>query len=141
MSTQSAPGVDQLCFDFIPSHDVVLRPAAGALTSDAGLLAVRQFDERAGWTARFAACLADDRSDPTHSLLSMIRQRVYGVIAGYEDGNDHDRLRDDPVFKLIAGRLPADDPLASQPTLSRLENAVSIPALFRLIDLTVQQGV
>lgn len=141
MSTQTAPGTTQLSFDFIPSHDLVLRPVAGALTSDAGLLAFRQFDERAGWTARFAACLSDARDDPTHSLLSMIRQRVYGVIAGYEDCNDHDRLRDDPIFKLIAGKLPNDDPLASQPTLSRLENSISTAALFKLIDLTVQTGV
>ncbi len=141
MSTQTAGKNTELCFDFMPSRSVVLRPAAGELTSDAGLLAVRQFDERVGWTARFAACLTDDREDPTHSLLSMIRQRVYGIIAGYEDCNDHDTLRDDPVFKMIAGKLPDEAALASQPTLSRLENAVSVTALLRLTDLMLELGV
>jgi hypothetical protein len=141
MSAQTAPQTGQLRFDFMPSRGVVLRPDAGMLTSDAGLLAVRQFDERMGWSARFAACLQDERSGPTHSLLSMIRQRVYGVMAGYEDCNDHDTLRDDPVFKMVAGTLPDGDPLASQPTLSRLENSVSIESLFGLIDLTIQTGV
>lgn len=141
MSTQGAHRTDQLRLDFIPSHEVVLSPSAGMLTSDAGLLAVRQLDQRSGWTERFAACLTDDRSDPTHSILSMVRQRVYGIIAGYEDCNDHDTLRDDPVFKMVTDRLPEDDALASQPTLSRLENSVCIPALFKLIDLTIQQGV
>lgn len=141
MSTQSASQTRQLRFDFMPSRDLVLAPGAGWLTSDAGLLAVRQFDERAGWTARFAACIADGRGDAAHSVLSMIRQRVYGILAGYEDCNDHDTLRDDPVFKMVAGKLPGDDPLASQPTLSRLENAVPIASLLGLIDLTVQTGV
>jgi hypothetical protein len=141
MSTQTAGNTAQLSLDFIPSTSVVLRPAAGELTSDAGLLVVRQFDERIGWTARFAACLRDGRDHPEHSLLSMIRQRVYGIIAGYEDCNDHDTLRDDPVFKMIAGRLPEEDPLASQPTLSRLENAVGVPALLGLTDLMLELGV
>lgn len=141
MSTQTVGSTTQLSFDFIPGKSVVLRPAAGELTSDAGLLAVRQFDERVGWTARFAACLDDRRDDPWHSLLSMIRQRVYGIIAGYEDCNDHDTLRDDPVFKMIAGRLPDDEALASQPTLSRLENAVSIASLHKITDLMLELGV
>lgn len=50
-----------------------------------------------------------------HSLLEMVRGRVFGILAGYEDQNDHDALRSDGLFKLIAGRLPTDDDLASQP--------------------------
>jgi hypothetical protein len=67
----------------------------------------------------------------------MVRQRVYGILADYEDQNDHDTLRTDPVFKLIADRLPDGPHLASQPTLSRFENAVSIPDLWRLQDVLV----
>jgi hypothetical protein len=97
---------------------------------------VRQFDERIGLTSGFADALRDTR-DPTfttQSLLGMVRQRIYGIIADYEDQNDHDTLRSDPVFKLIAGRLPADKDLASQPTLSRFENAVTIADLWQLRD-------
>jgi hypothetical protein len=80
-----------------------------------------------------------DRIEQT--FLEMTRSRVYGILAGYEDCNDHDALRSDPVFKLIAGRLPTDDDLASQPTLSRFENAIGPPSLFRLEDLLIEQFV
>ena len=100
---------------------------------------MRQFDQHIRLTEQFAAAL-DDRRDPAltrQSLLSMVRQRVYGILADYEDQNDHDTLRSDPVFKLLADRLPDDPDLASQPTLSRFENAVSIPDLWRLRDMLV----
>ena len=71
----------------------------------------------------------------------MVRQRIYGIIADYEDQNDHDTLRSDPVFKLLAGRLPDGDDLASQPTLSRFENAVTIPDLWRLRDVLVDDFI
>jgi len=67
----------------------------------------------------------------------MVRQQISGVLTDYEDQNDHDTLRSDPVFKLIADRLPDEADLASQPTLSRFENAVSIPDLWRLLDVLV----
>ena len=65
----------------------------------------------------------------------MVRSRIYGILAGYEDQNDHDTLRADPVFKLISDRSPEDHDLASQPTLSRFENAISIQSLKRLRDV------
>src|SRR5262249_33360710 len=71
----------------------------------------------------------------------MVRSRVYGIVAGYEDQNDHDTLRADPVFKLVADRSPEDDELASQPTLSRFENAISIPSLKRLRDVFLDQFI
>jgi len=67
----------------------------------------------------------------------MVRQRIYGILADDEDQNDHDTLRSDPIFKLVADRLPEDPDLASQPTLSRFENAVSIADLWRLRDVMV----
>src|SRR3954466_8901536 len=136
MSLQSVP---LLSFDFLPSRPVEIEVSPAPLTSDAGLLPVRQFDEQIRLTEQFAAAL-DDRRDPAltrQSLLSMVRQRVYGILADYEDQNDHDTLRSDPVFKLLADRLPDDPDLASQPTLSRFENAVSIPDLWRLRDVLV----
>jgi len=141
MPAQDAQNDGTLLFDFMPARTVVLRPAAGQLTSDAGLLAIRQFDERVGWTRRFCACLADERLDPVHTIESMIHQRVYGILAGYEDCNDHDALRGEPIFKMIAGRLPEDDPLASQPTLSRLENSVQPAELLQLVDLMIELGI
>jgi hypothetical protein len=121
---------------------VVVQSRRQQISSDAGLLLLRQFDDSLGYTRRLAACFRDDRQDPQHSLLSMIRQRLYGILAGYEDCNDHDTLRDDPVFKILADRLPEDQALASQPTLSRFENAASTPeALLRGVDFLIDTGV
>src|SRR5947209_14872569 len=86
------------------------------LTSDAGLLPRRQFDERIGLTKQFAAVL-DDPRDPElieHTFLEMVRSRVFGILAGYEDQNDHDTLRTAPVFKLIANRSPENDNLGGK---------------------------
>lgn len=138
MSLQSVP---LLSLDFFPSRPIEIEVASAPLTGDAGLLIVRQLDDRIGLTERFADAL-DDRREPAltrQSSLSMVRQRIYGILADYEDQNDHDTLRSDPTFKLIADRLPDDPDLASQPTLSRFENAVSIPDLWRLRDALVDQ--
>lgn len=128
------------CMEFHPEKPLVVENSAGRLSSDAGLLVVREFDEKIGLTKQFAAVLEDCRVDPDHSLLSMVRQRLYGILAGYEDQNDHDTLRYDPVFQLVCDRLPEDGAeTASQPTLSRFENAIDIPSLFRLRDLFIDQ--
>ena len=136
MSFQSVP---LLSYDFFPSRPIQVEVSAAPLSSDAGLLPVRQFDEQIRLTEQFAAAIEDGR-DPTltkQTVLTMVRQRIFGILADYEDQNDHDTLRSDPVFKLIADRLPDDPDLASQPTLSRFENAVSIPDLDRLRDVLV----
>jgi hypothetical protein len=86
----------------------------------------------------------DDPRNPElteHTFLEMGRSRVFGILAGYEDQNDHDTLRTDPVFKLIADRSPEDDDLASQPTLSPFENAISIKSLRRLRDVFIDQFI
>jgi hypothetical protein len=139
----SIQSVGQLVFGFHPGRPIVVEASRAQLTSDAGLLPVCQFDERIGLTRQFAATLLDTR-DPallTHSRLSMVRQRIYGILADYEDQNDHDTLRCDPVFKLLADRSPDEKDLASQPTLSRFENAVTIPDLSRLRDVLIDQFV
>ena len=137
----SSQGVDQLSFDFLPQLPVIVQPSDGQLSSDAGLLPLRQFDQRWNYTARMAQCLNDPNPSRQHTLLSMLRQRIYGILAGYEDCNDHDTLRDDPVFKLIADRLPEDEPLASQPTLSRFENLATPAVLQKLIDFNIATGI
>jgi hypothetical protein len=140
MSLQSVP---PLSLDFFPSRPIQIELSSSPLTSDAGLLPIRQFDEQIRFTTQLADALHDLR-DPKlveQSLLSMVRQRIYGILADYEDQNDHDTLRSDPVFKVIADRLPDDPDLASQPTLSRFENAVSIADLWRLRDVLVDQFI
>jgi hypothetical protein len=131
-----------LSFDFLGDLPVVVIEASKApMSSDAGLLPFRQFDEQIGFTRAFAAALNDPRvpSMSEHTFEEMARARIYGILAGYEDQNDHDILRMDPVMKLVAGRSPTAAPLASQPTLSRFENLIDIPSLKRLRDVFADQ--
>jgi Transposase DDE domain group 1 len=136
MSLQSVP---LLSFEFFPSRPVQIEISPAPLTTDAGLLPIRQFDDVIRLTEQFAAAIEDQRDSTftQQSVLTMVRQRIFGILADYEDQNDHDTLRSDPVFKLIADRLPSDRDLASQPTLSRFENMVSIADLWRLRDVLV----
>lgn len=135
--------VAQLCFGFFSRLPIVVEPKEVSLSSDTGILPIRQFDSQIGFTDRFVACLKDPR-DPDltrHRFAEMVPQRIYGIHAGYEDCNDHDTLRSDPVFKLVAGRKPHDDDLASQPTLSRFENVIDIPSLWKLHDFFIDDFI
>jgi hypothetical protein len=130
-------------FDFFEPLPIQIQVSDAPITSDAGLLPLRQFDQRIGLTKQFAAVL-DDPRDPNlieHSLTEMVRMRVFGILAGYQDQNDHDTLRADPAFKLIAERSPTDADLASQPTLSRFENQINIASLKRLRKVFVDQFI
>jgi hypothetical protein len=140
METQ---GAWQETFEFFAYMPIVVEPVDAFLSTDAGLLPIRQLDEALGLTEQFAAALIDPRTGNalTHSYLEMTRARVYGILAGYEDQNDHDALRSDAVFKLIAGRSPVDGDLASQPTLSRFENAIGPQSLSRLQDVLIDQFI
>ena len=119
---------ETVAFPLLSRKRVGVDFSGGQITSDGGLLLLAQLDRQIGLTERVAACIEDPRlaSRVTHSLLELIRQRVYQIAAGYEDCNDANRLRFDPALKLAVGRAPrtgAD--LASQPTLSRLEADVA----------------
>ena len=116
----------QHAFPFFEKLDLVTTFDAGDVVTDSGLLLVREFDERMGFTPALAKLLPDPRNPfrVQHSSQELFRQRVYQIIAGYEDCNDATELRHDSIFKAIAGRTPADAPLASQPTLSRFENRI-----------------
>jgi hypothetical protein len=133
----------QATFDFWDKLPIVVEPSQSQLSSDGGLLPLRQFDEHISFTRQFAEALQDSRCLGLidHTFLEMVRSRVYGILADYEDQNDHDALRYDPIFKLIAERSPEADPLASQPTLSRFENAINIPSLKRLRDLFIDHFI
>jgi hypothetical protein len=138
MDAQSA---FQLAFDFGTSKPVMVAPSAAQVSSDAGLLPFRQLDEQLGLTEQLAECLTDRRhvGYVGHTFLEMVRMRTYGILADYADQNDHDQLRSDPIFKLVCGRSIHDDDLASQPTLSRFENAIDTRSFFRLRDVLVDQ--
>ncbi len=133
----------RMSFDFLTSKAVVVGPGAAQVSSDAGLLPFRQLDERLGLTRQFAEALSDSRQEGyvDHTFLEMTRMRVYGILADYPDQNDHDVLRSDPIFKLLCDRSTADGDLASQPTLSRFENAVDRRSFFRLRDVLIDQFI
>ena len=104
-------------------------------SSDGGALLLKACDERLGLSARLAQCLRD-RRDPTrvlHSYQELFRHRLFAMACGYADGNDAARLGQDPIMKLALDRDPVSgSALASQPTLSRFENAPSAGALLRM---------
>lgn len=106
--------------------------AGGDISSDAGLILVREFDQRLRLSADVISRVREVR-DPRyirHSMDSLIRQRIYQIVAGYEDANDADRLRQDPTFEVVAGNGKTQ--LGSQPTLSRLENELDWSTIARL---------
>lgn len=116
----------------------------GRLSSDGGLILLGDPDEQIGLTRDLAAVLRDPR-DPRRidfTAHDLLKQRVFQIAAGYEDANDANTLRHDPIFKLLLGRLPESGaPLASQPTISRFENRASRTDLYRLARVLVDQFI
>src|SRR5215469_15167268 len=120
---------------------VVARFDGGRLSSEGRLLVLREVERRLGLADRLAACLKDRRAPEkvVHRLAEIIRFRLLMIAAGYEDGNDADMLRGDPMFKLAMDRLPSDEELCSQSTISRLENLPDVRALLRLGRALIEQ--
>jgi Transposase DDE domain group 1 len=96
---------------------------AGQVSSDGGALLLRQTDGKIHLLKRLAACFTDgrDSSRVEHTIEEMVCQRIYGLALGYEDLNDHEQLRRDPLLGLLSGRRELDEPLAGKSTLNRLE--------------------
>jgi hypothetical protein len=117
-STPLLPGLSP-----VQGKTVVARFDGGRLSSEGGLLALREIERRLGVADRLARCLMDPRAPERveHCPAEIIRFRMLMIAAGYEDGNDADTLRRDPMFKLALDRLPSGDELCSQSTISRLE--------------------
>jgi hypothetical protein len=111
-------------FEGVGKREVVSRFDGGYVVSDGGGLLLRQLECRADILGRFAACFADQR-DPLrieHSVEQLVKQRVYGLALGYEDLNDHEKLRRDPLLALLSGKTePTQESLAGKSTLNRLE--------------------
>src|SRR3954462_9250047 len=106
----------------------------GRLTSDGGLAWIAEADVALGLTAALAAVIPDWRTRRSrHDLSTLITQRIYQIACGDEDQDDADALRTDPLLKHVCGRLPESGAnLASQPTFSRLENAIGPRTCYRL---------
>jgi hypothetical protein len=135
-STQPIPLGTTLCRQAVVAFD------AENHTSDAGAVLVSRVDRQLGLCARLASAIHDRRhlAFVTHPLSTLLRQRIFQIALGWEDGDDADALRHDPAFMLACGRLPVSgDPLASQPTFSRLENSVDDADLERLRDAILDQ--
>lgn len=107
----------------------------GRISSDGGAVLLAGADRQLGLCARLASVIPDHREEyrVTHQLEDILRARIFAIACGYPDGDDLDDLRSDPAFKLACGRLPeSGGDLASQPTISRWENAPDIRTLIRL---------
>lgn len=130
----------QLIFSFFRKRQLAVDFEGGEITSDAGLLLIRGADDSLKLTERISGCIEDRRDGryADHSMVELLRQRIYQVVAGYEDCNDANVLRRDPALKAACDRLLSDADLASQPTLSRLENLVTSRDLYRLAEQFVQ---
>lgn len=131
-------------FNYYPKRKLSVDFHGGNLTSDSGLLLIRQADETLQLTQGLASCIEDWRNPffIVHTLGDQIRQRVYQICAGYEDADDCDHYRSDALFKVVCDRLPQKDPdLASQPTMSRLENKVNKQDLARLRKFFIDQFI
>jgi hypothetical protein len=134
--------IPQLPFSFYQHRAIRADFSGGQITSDAGLLPLRAFDERHHLTRDWATLLGDPRREESvrHDALALLRQRIYQIVAGYEDANDADRLRHDPALQIVADQK-LGEPLGSQPTLSRWENAPSARSLVHLNDALLDQFI
>jgi hypothetical protein len=128
----------QLSFSFasISGKKVVADFSGEQVTSDAGVLLLREVAERTRLADRLVEAIRDSRHPRyiTHSLRDLLIQRIFQIACGYEDALDANTLRTDPAFKVACDRLPSEEDLASQPTFSRLENAITSKDLRRLGD-------
>ena len=144
VDSMSVPITSPLPLRPVGDKAVLLDFDGGHLSSDAGLVLLKDVDEQLGLTRHLAAALQDPR-DPRRVAFTpqdLLKQRVLQIAAGYEDANDATALRHDPILKMLLDRLPASGPpLASQPTISRFENRVSRTVLYRLAQVFVEQFI
>ena len=129
---------NQSTFEFAAhfSRQVVARFDGGTITTDGGGLLLRETDGRLNLLPRFAECFLDARNPlfVEHSVQELVSQRVYGLALGYEDLNDHEQLRNDPLLRVLAGKADVEDsPLAGKSTLNRLELSDGTPSRYKKI--------
>src|ERR1700689_2464669 len=128
---------NQSSFGFKASgkREIVARFDGGTISSDGGAFLLRQADQRLNLLARLAGCFLDGRNQNQveHSIAEMLSQRIYGLALGYEDLNDHEQLRNDPVFGILAGKEDLAEPLAGKSTLNRMELGTGINDRYKKI--------
>jgi hypothetical protein len=122
-------------FEGCGRREIVARFDGGTITSDAGCLLLRQTEKRLNLLPRLAACFLDGRRQDRieHSVGEMLAQRIYGLALGYEDVNDHEQLRTDPLFHVLAEREQMDRSLAGKSTLNRMEMGAGVPDRYKKI--------
>ena len=124
----------------VSKKSVDLRFTGQDLSSQAGALLLSETNGQIGLIDQLAGCIRDDRDSRycRHELKELLGQRIYQICCGYSDANDCDALRSDAILKMCNDRLPYEDPdLASQPTMSRLENSVSSTDIYRMTQTLV----
>ena len=128
---------NQSSFGFEASgrREIVARFDGGTISTDGGAFLLRQTDKRLNLLPRLAGCFLDGRNQNLieHTIAEMLAQRVYGIALGYEDLNDHEQLRKDPVFGILAGREDPDTPLAGKSTLNRMELGAGVKDRYKKI--------
>jgi hypothetical protein len=132
-----------LQFASISGKKVTADFTGGDVTSDVGVLALREIADKIGIIEKLAQAIHDERhqSYVKHELIELLTQRIFQILCGYEDANDANDLRIDPGFKASCNRLPSGDDLASQPTLTRFENSISKKDLYRIAKVIVDNFI
>jgi hypothetical protein len=122
-------------FEGAGRREIVARFDGGTISSDGGALLLHQTDRRLNLIPRLAECFLDGRNQSLveHSIAGMLSQRVYGLAQGYEDLNDHEQLRGDPLFGVLAGKEDLAEPLAGKSTLNRMELGTGINSRYKKI--------
>jgi hypothetical protein len=122
-------------FEACGAREIVARFDGGTISSDGGALLLRETDKRLNLLPRLAECFLDGREAERieHSVLEMLSQRIYGLALGYEDLNDHEQLRKDPLFGVLVGREEVERPLAGKSTLNRLEQGAGVKDRYKKI--------
>ena len=135
---------ESLTFSSLSRRKISADFDGGRLTSDAGGLLLREVDRKIGLTKTLAGCVADPRAPEkiVHDVQTLLAQRIHGIALGYEDLNDHDTLRSDPVMQTLAERVPDEEsPLASPATLCRFGNRITRQCLARMSGVLVDQFI
>ena len=134
---------ESLHFSSLSSKEVRADFTGGEMTSDAGILLLRETEKQIGILSALSGVITDKRHQGyiKHSLNDLLSQRVFQVACGYEDANDSNTLRVDPAIKSACEKLPSEGELASQPTFSRLENAIQKADLHRIAECFVENFI